>query len=80
MQVKEILSWKILQDRNKSLSRQSIYPIGKLSLENYIMWETESSYIVLTLSVDSEYRDTVYFGIEYTGKNYNMEDAVMDLL
>ena len=44
------------------------------------MWETESSYIVLTLSVDSEYRDTVYFGIEYTGKNYNMEDAVMDLL
>ena len=53
---------------------------GKLSLENYIMWQTESSYIVLILSVDSEYRDTVYFGIEYTGKNYNMEDAVMDLL
>lgn len=53
---------------------------GKLSLENYIMWQTESSYIVLILSVDSEYRDTLYFGIEYTGKNYNMEDAVMDLL
>ena len=53
---------------------------GKLSLGNYIMWETESSYIVLTLSVDSEYRNTVYFSIEYTGKNYNMEDAVMDLL
>lgn len=53
---------------------------GKLSLENYIMWKTESSYIVLTLSVDNEYQNTVYFGIEYTGKNYNMEDAVMDLL
>lgn len=53
---------------------------GKLSLENYIMWKTESSYIVLTLSVDNEYQNTVYFGIEYTGKNYNMEDAIMDLL
>lgn len=53
---------------------------GKLNIENYIMWETESSYITLTLFIDSKYKDMVYLGIQYTDKHYTMEDAVMDLL
>ena len=44
------------------------------------MWETESSYITLTLFIDSKYKDMVYLGIQYTDKHYTMEDAVMDLL
>ena len=65
-----------IREVNDPLGRLYKLCDGKLCTENYIMWETESSYIVLTLY----YRDVVYLGIEYTGKNYNMEDAVMDLL